>query len=725
MPRSTTVSRSPGSRMVTGGLAAAALLAVIVGVPVALALLGGDPLPHHLPSGAGIRESLLHKDVTGTLFIRVIVVIGWLAWATFALSIVVELVARLRGRRAMRLPGLGGPQRFAAGLIAAVAMAISAPASALAAPHASVAAVATPSPHGGAPAAGHAMARTGMGTSAATDVVQPPKRLVYQVRKGDYLGRIAERFGAPFSEATQIARVNHIKDPNLIDVGWRITLPVDAVDTGPHRHATGHIVAGTGTHSVGDGEPTAHAPVQPAPTTQPPAAPAATPSPGASVSPGSAPEAAQPGALAATAHEHPREDLPRPISSGATPTNPPSGGTAPDPITADSPGVDLVGEMLAASGTLAAVVSLAVVVMRRRDEASQRLGRTSVPPVAGGGALRLMAPTMVDDVMRLDAALRALPELVAGWPLDEIPQVAGVWLDHGAVTLLLADQARTAPEPFEDDANGWRLAADTRVARRTDRVAPLPLLCVVGGRERQHAFLDLEYLRVLGIGGDPAAARNLLRFIVAELCRNVWAENVRVTLAGFGPEAAALSALDPARIRVEPSVATAVAACHARLADAVANLHDVRAPDVLVVASPAMSDHAALAALEKDLMATPGVGMAVVVAPTPEGLPVGRYQMNVGGAGDLHIGFLGDALMPAACLPSVLVDDVVRLFAEARDAGDVTLVDVTRATPYGTDASLPAGAVAAAVRSEPTGRSFRAELDELTRGDTTRTAGRN
>ena len=142
-----------------------------------------------------------------------------------------------------------------------------------------------------------------------------------------------------------------------------------------------------------------------------------------------------------------------------------------------------------------------------------------------------------------------------------------------------------------------------------------------------------------------------MRFIVAELCHNVWADDVRVTLAGFGPEAATLSAFDPARIRVEPSIPVAVAAFHHRLADAVANLHDVRSPDVLLVAAPAISDHAALSALERDLMATPGVGMAAVVAPTPDGLPVGKYQMNVGGGGDLHIGFLGDALMPAASLP--------------------------------------------------------------------------
>ncbi|HEY7176453.1 MAG TPA: hypothetical protein VH442_16195, partial [Micromonosporaceae bacterium] len=98
MPRDTIGARSTGARIVIGAAATIALFAVIVGIPVALAVLGGDPLPHHVPTGTGIRDSLLRRDESGTLFVRVIVVIGWLAWATFALSIVVEVVARLRGR---------------------------------------------------------------------------------------------------------------------------------------------------------------------------------------------------------------------------------------------------------------------------------------------------------------------------------------------------------------------------------------------------------------------------------------------------------------------------------------------------------------------------------------------------------------------------------------------------------------------------------------------------
>ena len=140
MSQPTTRSRS--SQFVLGVVAALTLAVVIIGVPLLLAGLGGDPLPRHVGSWSSLRDDLLHKDATGTLFIRLLVIVGWLAWASFALSIVVETVARLRGRAAARLPGLGGPQRWAAGLITAIALTITAPAAGFASPHAPVAAVA-------------------------------------------------------------------------------------------------------------------------------------------------------------------------------------------------------------------------------------------------------------------------------------------------------------------------------------------------------------------------------------------------------------------------------------------------------------------------------------------------------------------------------------------------------------------------------------------------------
>ncbi len=755
--------RSRSSQFVLAVAAALILAVVIIGVPLLLAALGGDPLPRHVGSWSSLRDDLLHKDATGTLFIRLLVIVGWLAWACFALSIVVEIVARLRGRAAAHLPGLGGPQRWAAGLITAVALTITAPAAGLASPHAPVAAVAVTTPDSApiadqavaAPAAVHQDAALA-GTHVSPETATPDEHLVYKVHKGDYLGRIAERFGGTFGSATEIAHHNHIKDPNLINIGERITLPAGAEDSGVHRHATGDIVAGSGAQSSGDSEAPS---TQSAPLPQPasPAARAASAADPARPGPGD--RAAPPVASASptdtaspvesappVASAPPMESAP-PVASGVaqgtadhvrpTAADPARGATratgaadgsrdAEPSVAMDAPAEGVVSEMLAASGTLAAVVSLAVVVMRRRDQIGQRLGRTSVMPATGGGGLRLMSPTRVEDVVRLDTALRVLSDRVADWPVEAIPQVAGVWLDHGSATLLLADESRSAPSPFVDDPNGWRLDPSVTLGSPADQIAPLPLLCTVGGRDRQHALLDLEYLRMLGIGGDPVEAMNLLRFIVAELCHNVWADDVRVTLAGFGPEAATLSAFDPARIRVEPSIPVAVAAFHHRLADAVANLHDVRSPDVLLVAAPAISDHVALSALERDLMATPGVGMAAVVAPTPDGLPVGKYQMNVGGGGDLHIGFLGDALMPAASLPAALVGEVVSLIAEARETGDPSPLDLARAASRTVIDRVPGGRAmqfAGQRRQDPAQRSFRAELEELTRGQDVRHAG--
>jgi LysM repeat protein len=768
------MKRSRPAEVVIGLTAGLALVAVLVGIPVALALLGGDPLPNHLPRWSSIRDSLTQRDETGTLFIHAIVIIGWLAWASFVLSVIVEIVARLRGRTAVRLTGLGGPQRWAAGLIAAVALSISASSAGLAMPHAAVAAVATTIPdHPG----GTHSAATGTPVTAApranypvtpdqslaapigaqevgSEASTPDSHLVYQVRKGDYLGRIAERFGGPFDEATEIARENHIKDPNVIDIGWKITLPSGAEDTGPHRHATGRVIGGSGTHGSGDSEapPTvtprgsssASVPSIGGPAAEPPVV--AAPARGAAPM-STSPSVTVPAPVARdSGRPSTREAIPPPAAPAAPPamgtstrtagsSAPPSQKSGEPSIAGDSglssgptdgPATAVVGEMLAASGTVAAVVSLAVVVMRRRDQVNQRLGRASVTPATGSGAPRLMDPTRVEDVVRLDTALRVLSDRVADWPVDDVPQVAGVWLDHGTVTLLLADQPRSAPAPFVDDPNGWRLDAGVSVASPTAQIAPLPLLAAVGGRDRQHVLLDLEYLRVLGLGGDSTEAMNVMRFIVAELCHNVWADDVRVTLAGFGPEAAALSAFDPVRVRVEPSVPAAVAAFHGRLADAVANLHDVRPPDVLLVAAPAIGDHAALAALERDLMATPGVGMAAVIAPTPEGLPVGKYQMNVGGGGDLHIGFLGDAVMPAASLPAPLVDEVVMLIGEARAAGDPSPLDLARAASRAALDQAPGGRAAQFAgqrRQDPAARSFRSELEELTRGQRAHPAG--
>ena len=77
-------------------LALLVLAAAVAGVPIALWELGGAYLPDELPSWAQVITALGGSD-TGGVFLGMLVVIGWTAWACFALSVAVELVSQLRG----------------------------------------------------------------------------------------------------------------------------------------------------------------------------------------------------------------------------------------------------------------------------------------------------------------------------------------------------------------------------------------------------------------------------------------------------------------------------------------------------------------------------------------------------------------------------------------------------------------------------------------------------
>ena len=117
----TTAVRTDGVRRMVGGLAAGAVLALLVaGLPVALVRLAGNPLPDDLPAVEGILSALTTPD-DGTLFLAVLTAVGWLAWAAFTCSVVVEVAARVTGRRTPTIPGLAGPQRLVSALVAAIA----------------------------------------------------------------------------------------------------------------------------------------------------------------------------------------------------------------------------------------------------------------------------------------------------------------------------------------------------------------------------------------------------------------------------------------------------------------------------------------------------------------------------------------------------------------------------------------------------------------------------
>lgn len=258
VPQRSAVRRA--GQVLTGLGALVVLCAVLVGGPVALLTFAGNPLPDHLPTLTEVGTALTSRD-DGQLFLRALAVLGWFGWATFALSVLVELLAAGLRRPAPRLPGMHRQQRAAAALVGSVALILAAtPAAAsaatLAAPHPAAVAPATVAPA--------AQART------ASLTTEPA---VYRVAEGDYLGTVAERYLDDFDRYREVARLNRLADPDRIRPGQLLKLPERAVDDGARRHATGRLVVRPA------------APSRPAPAPRPPAAGPQNPDAGATVTP--------------------------------------------------------------------------------------------------------------------------------------------------------------------------------------------------------------------------------------------------------------------------------------------------------------------------------------------------------------------------------------------------------------------------------------------------------
>jgi hypothetical protein len=201
-------------------LALVVLTAAVAGVPISLWGLGGAYLPDELPSWAQVTTALGGPD-TGGVFLGMLVVIGWTAWACFALSVAVELVSQLRGLPPLRLPGLTAPQQLAGLLVAAVLGVGSGPL--LAAPAVAGPPFVAEQPIGyeEPPAA----------TAPPADTLPPAPVAggpTYTVQPRDTLGRIAARYLGDWTRFEEILELNrghpqpdgaNLTDPGLIRPG--------------------------------------------------------------------------------------------------------------------------------------------------------------------------------------------------------------------------------------------------------------------------------------------------------------------------------------------------------------------------------------------------------------------------------------------------------------------------------------------------------------------------
>ncbi|MFI9359838.1 LysM peptidoglycan-binding domain-containing protein [Kitasatospora sp. NPDC053057] len=228
--------RGRGGALITALAALVTLLALLFGVP-ALLLYGTQAVASmgEVASG-GVGEALTSPD-DGRLFLWLLVVVGWLAWGCFALSVLLEVPAQLRGRIARRIPAFGWSQRLAAGLVGSVLALLPVAGSAFAAvPESAHAPSAQAQLTPGVQRAALPAAQPAAAPASAAD--QHPTYTVRDSRPADSLWSIAERQLGSGERWEEIAKLNNgrvMDDSGIrfdaerpIQPGWELLMPADA-----------------------------------------------------------------------------------------------------------------------------------------------------------------------------------------------------------------------------------------------------------------------------------------------------------------------------------------------------------------------------------------------------------------------------------------------------------------------------------------------------------------
>ncbi|MEU8793785.1 BTAD domain-containing putative transcriptional regulator [Streptomyces sp. NPDC048643] len=705
-PRNRTPQPLPRRRRTFGDFVKAlgafvALLVLLVGVPGALAVSVGWPLPHGAP-----QMDWLQREISVSTFINALTVIVWFAWAQFTACVLVEVKAALSGvGMPNRVPGAGPSQLLARQLVAALLLVGAAAASFTPGlsqlgqslegnQHGSVAAAQqTPGLFGqqeqaassaaaalaeqAADAADAAAHADGAGAAEHGDTkyyrIQPPEG-----RHHDSLWEVAQRHlgdGRRYKEIYQLNKDrtqpdgSKLSEASLIRPGWILEMPGDA-------HG-GELV------EMPDAAPEVSQQVQQQINDY-----AKT---GDQQRGGAANRQNDQGDRD-TAHIHvPRQ---RPAGEDAA-----GGAERREPVPAEaaqaSQGAEgsgftfglpeaLVGAPLLAAGLLGALG-------RRRRQAlwQSALGavggrRGMEPPVPTGSAADAQDALLVgadpEGVRLLDLSLRGLATALAA-ESRPLPTVYAAWLGgNGDLHLQLAQPAGKPPTPWQlgQDQTFWMLArADAEQYEEVDTAAPYPGLVSLGTMDDSRLLLNLEAVPgIVSLSGSAADRAGVFASVAAELATNGWSDRMTITLVGFGED---LTPLAPNRLRhlddVEALVETMEAETRQRRGALGAAGHDSVltgrtgpaqhtrwAPHLVLLATePSAEDAVTLAELAAD---AGRLGIGYLVGTESGDLPGAAWEMEITGEGKLLAPLLGLEL-DAQLLPVAQQRAVVELFVEA------------------------------------------------------------
>jgi len=564
------------------------LLALIIGIPLGLSVVGAELLPSELPTWEQI-QLLLRNPLSGDFLVGALIVAGWVAWATFTLAVIVEAASMLRGVRAPTLPALGAQQRLAAVLLAAIALgmaggtsaAIASPASSDAAPQTLTLSQlpATPSEH---------QVDEPVDTPANGDPQQEQTDAVIEVQPGDTLWDLAATHLGDGHRWHEIAALNYdtpqpgggaLTDSHWIEPGWQLQLPQTAQPAAADPATQdlrvtveqGDTLYDLAETHLGDGDRYPEIVQANAELEQPGGERLTDPDlirpgwqviiPGAvAAEPADQPQATDPATpepQEQTEVEPPAEPTPIPLEPATQPAT-----AEPTQVveaeTGQETGTDedtrWVPSKLQTAGGLGALLAASVVaaVLARRRHVS----RTSPP----GSRLPVPEPAtemfeqelraIADPIGResINIALRDLAAHAhaAGEPAPPILFVR--YAGDGTEMQVYLEHPAALPHPWlgSDDQRIWSITNDDlaeHVYSRTDAgdvPAAYPALVGLGlGDQATHLLLDLERMRHLDLRGDPMRTRGVLAALLLELTTSEWADDLQVTVVGEHADLAA------------------------------------------------------------------------------------------------------------------------------------------------------------------------------------------
>jgi DNA-binding SARP family transcriptional activator/LysM repeat protein len=549
-------------RALSGLGALAALVVFFVGLPAALVVLAGWPVP----TLGAVRTAIELRYLPNELVRQIAACVAWLGWAWLLVAVLRMGIAAWQDRPVRPATGtawlLPWVRRTTAALVVCSGLlgrspAWSAPGSS---PVAATALAAEPhheqpvraarshvtlraAPLGEGDASRDRDDRAGparvqpvaAGPRGGTASVSSAAGQRYRVQPGDVLWDIAGKQlkdpmrwkaiwelnrGRVLVDVDGIHRV--FTDPKLLRPGWELLMPAgwmattatptaSSVTATEPSHAPAAVTVGPPTIATGGTPPTATTTPN---TTATPATPATPP---------------QSTAAPPTSGQPPARSAPYPPDTAAARSGPSKPGHG-------APGPELpieVGLPIAA-GLAAGSVVLLLARMRRGQMARCRPGRRiRLPDPALGKVEAAMSAASPADPRWVDAVVRLAGDRLAR--IDMNCELLGLLVDGDGAELILSTPAPAAP-PFETAERGWSIShsGDAPLVTAGGLLCSTPVLVSVGTTERGADLLvNLEAEGgSIDLAGAPDDVAGLAATMMLGLASAPWADGIRVLAWG-------------------------------------------------------------------------------------------------------------------------------------------------------------------------------------------------